>query len=318
MRRTHLSCSMFAALCIVAAPAQALTRSIDDMCTAPKMKTDKWQSSQEAGGMTILLPPGFVARGGTGNDHFYVNGEHRSLAVGLGRGDNFQSYPDVSETGECEAVIAGRRVTMTMYHWVVEDAALSASGNAGPHFAAVARFYATGTLREVYVELMSNAPSDLKYFRQLFWTVSFPGSPAPAAPATVATFASATPPAAAEPPAPAAVASPPACDPAALAGLPAPDAVLDSSVVRMLIASATPIPKGYELMALQFAGSGELSGMSVAQSDLPEASQHELSSVIATNLKPHDAHAPSTFLLRIDSSDTGLRYAVLPISGCTH
>jgi hypothetical protein len=34
--------------------------------------------------------------------------------------------------------------------------------------------------------------------------------------------------------------------------------------------------------------------------------QHVLSSVIATNLKPHDAHAPSTFLLRIDSSDAGL------------
>jgi hypothetical protein len=46
--------------------------------------------------------------------------------------------------------------------------------------------------------------------------------------------------------------------------------------------------------------------------------QHVLSSVIATNLKPHDAHAPSTFLLRIDSSDAGLRYSVLPISGCTH
>jgi hypothetical protein len=86
----------------------------------------------------------------------------------------------------------------------------------------------------------------------------------------------------------------------------------------MLIASATPIPKGYEVLALQFAGSGELSGMSVSQSDLPEASQHELSSVVATNLKPQDARAPSTFLLRIDSGDTGLRYAVLPISGCSH
>jgi hypothetical protein len=309
MRRSVLSCSVFAALCSIAASSQASIRPMDDMCSQPKMKTDKWLSRQEVDGMTILVPPGFITSGSNGDTHYYVNGEHRSITVGSGTGTGLLRLRDVSETGECETVIAGRRVTMTMYHWVVEDASLSASGDAGPHFAAVARFYTTGALREVYVQLISNAPPDLKYFRQLFWTVSFPGSPAPApaAPAAVAVLASA----------PAAAAPSPACDPAA-PGLPAPDAVVDSSVVRMLIASAAPIPKGYELMALQFAGSGELSGMSVAQSDLPEASQHELSSVIATNLKPHDVHASSTFLLRIDSSDTGLRYAVLPISGCTH
>ena len=319
MRRTHLSCSILAALCFVAASSHAATRPVDDMCTQPKMKTDKWQSRQEAGGMTLLVPPGFVTSGSNGDTHYYINGEHRSITVGLGTGMGIMRFGDVSETGECQTVIAGRRVTLTMYHWVVEDANLSASGNAGPHFAAVARFYATGTLRESFVQLISNAPSDLKYFRQLFWTVTFPGSPDPAAPAAVATLASATPAAAADAPAaPAATAPTAACDAAAMSALPAPDAVLDSSVVRMLIASAAPIPKGYELMALQFSGSGELSGMSVAQSDLPEASQRELSSVIATNLKPHDAHAPATFLLRIDSSDTGLRYAVLPVSGCTH
>jgi hypothetical protein len=317
MRRSVLVCSVFAALSIVVARAAASTRPMDDMCSEPKMKTDKWQVRQEAGGMTLMVPPGFVTRGGDGDTHYYVNGEHRSITVGLGSGTAILRYRDISETGECETVIAGRRVTLTMYHWVVEDANLSASGNAGPHFAAVARFYSTGALRESYVQLISNAPSDVKYFRQLFWTASFAGSAAPVAPvaeapAAVATLASA-PAAAAPAPAPA-----PACDPAAVPGLPAADAVLDSGVVRMLIASAAPIPKGYELMALQFAGSGELSGMTVAKSDLPEASQRELSSVIATNLKPHDAHAPSTFMLRIDSSDTGLRYAVLPMPGCAH
>lgn len=324
MRRVRLSCAIVVALCGIASRSHASTWPLDDMCSQPKMKTDKWVPRDEVAGIRLLLPPGFVAGGSSSMDqtrdsHYYVNGEHRAIGVGSGSGPAFLRNSMVSETGECETVIADRRVVITLYQWVNEDPRLSASGDAGAHFAAIARFYASGALREAYVELFSNAPSDLKYFRQLFWTVSFPGSsePAPSTPAAVATLASATP-AADAPSAPAAAAPAPACDPAAAPGLPAPDAVLDSSVVRMLIASAAPIPKGYELMALQFAGSGELSGMSVAQSDLPEASQHELSSVIATNLKPHDAHAPSTFLLRIDSSDTGLRYAVLPISGCTH
>jgi hypothetical protein len=323
MRRSVLSCSVFAALCSIAASSQASIRPATDMCSQPKMKTDKWQSRAEVGGMTILIPPGFTAGGHsvfaeTADSHFYFNGEHRSIAVGSGRQTEFIARAnDVSEEGECETVIGGRRVTLTKFKWVQEDAVLSASGNAGPQFIVVARFYAVGALREVFVAFASGAPSDFNYFRQLFWTVSFPGASAPAAPAAVAVLASATPAAADAPSAPAAAAPSPACDPAA-PGLPAPDAVVDSSVVRMLIASAAPIPKGYELMALQFAGSGELSGMSVAQSDLPEASQHELSSVIATNLKPHDVHASSTFLLRIDSSDTGLRYVVLPMSGCTH
>ena len=309
MRRIHLGCSIVAALCMVTASGHASTVRRDDLCSEPKTKTDKWQTRQEAAGMTLLVPPGFVTRGGEGDTHFYVSGEHRSITVGLGTGMGLLRYPDVGETGECETVIAGRRVTLTSFHWVVEDPLLSASGNAGPHFALVARYYSGGGLREQFVGLISNSSSDLKYFRQLFWTVSFPSSATSVAEA-------ATTPGALVAAAPAAAA--PACDPAVVAGLPAADAVLDSSVVGMLIASAKPIPKGYELMALQFAGSGELSGMTVAQSDLPEASQHELSSVIATNLKPHDAHAQSTFLLRIDSSGAGLRYSVLPISGCTH
>lgn len=317
MRRLASSCVVVVALCTFAPRGQALTRRADDMCSQPTMKTDKWQRHHEIAGMSLLIPPGFIARGGSSVESDYLNGEHKSISVGEGGGTALQRYRDVSETGECETVIGRRRVTITMYHWVVEDAALSASGEAGAHFGAVARYYAVGALREVYVQLVSNAPSDVKYFRQLFWTVSFDGDPEspatspPASPGAQATLVAAAPAAGVSPAAP-----PAEC--AAMTGLPTPDAVLDSSVVRILIAGAAPIPKGYEVMALQFAGTGELSGMSVAQSDLPESSQHELSAVVATNLKPHDAHAPPAFLLRIDSSDTGLRYAVLPMSACSH
>ena len=301
------ACSLLVAACIFAFAGDASAHPMDDMCSAPKMNTNKWQSRSEVDGMTLLVPPGFTEGGHsvfqeTQDTHFYQSGEHRSIAVGSGSGPAFiQHSSDVSENSECETVIAGRRVTMTMYHWVVEDALLSASGDAGPHFVEVARFYATGSRREVYVALASTAPSDLKYFKQFFWTVSFDGAPG-------AALASATPTATSAPPA--------ACVPAPTPGLPTPDAVLDSATVRMLIASAAPVPHGFEIMALQFDGTGELAGMSVAQSDLPESSQRELFTVIATNLKPHDAHAPSTFLLRIDSSDTGFQYAVLPNAGC--
>ena len=301
------------AVSLATARAAAMTGRGDDMCKQPTMKTDKWQLRQAVGGMTILLPPGYVESGKSSDlnlldSHYYINGEHRAIGVGSGQGPAFLRNSNVSESGECETAIADRRVTITVYHWVNEDARLSASGDAGAHFAAIARFYATASLREVYVEIFSNAPSDLKYFRQLFWTVTFPDGVASAAsPATPAKLvADATAPASA---------APAACAPTP--GLPTTNALLDSSVVRMLLSSAGPVPHGYEILALQFAGSGELSGMSVAKSDLPDAAQHQLASVVATNLKPHDAHAPSTFLLRIDSANEGLSYTVLPVSGCS-
>jgi hypothetical protein len=320
MRRLTLNCWVVVALCVCTSRGLALTRAKDDMCSQPKMKTDKWNSRSEVGGMTILIPPGFGASGHsvfaeTADSHFYYNGEHRSIAIGSGRQPAFIARAnDVSEESECETVIGGRRVTLTKFRWVQEDRVLSASGNAGSQFIVVARFYATGALREVFVAFASGIPSDFGFYRQLFWTVSFPG--APTSQTTAATPVAVTPAIAGS--APAVAAAPPSTACAAVPGLPAADAVLDSSVVRTLIASAAPIPKGFEVMALQFSGTGDLSAMSVAQSDLPEASQHELSSVIATNLKPHDALTASTFLLRIDSGDTGLHYAVLPIPGCIH
>lgn len=331
MRRLASSWVVLGALCVVNSRALALTASSVDMCAAPKMKTDKWQSRSEVGGMTLLIPPGFVESGHsvfaeTQDSHFYHNGEHRDIAVGSGRGPAFIShFRNVTEEGECETVIAGRRVTITKYQWVNEDSPLSASGNAGAQFVAVARFYAQGALREVFVAYSSNAPSDFNYFRGLFWTVSFTGAPGSevASVTTPATLVAdnASPGAKPQPAVPPASDASDAVPPAACAaslGLPTLDAVLDSGTVRMLLAGAAPVPKGYEIMALQFAETGELSGMSVAQSDLPEASQHELSAVVATNLKPHDAHGPPAFLLRIESSEAGLRYTVLPMSGCPH
>jgi len=317
MRRVVVSSSIAAVACFVSFAGSARAETRDDMCSQPKMATDKWKSRTEVGGMTILIPPGFIAGGHsryqeTEDTHFYSSGEHRSLAIGSGRGPAFVTHvSDVSESGECETVLAGRRVTITMYRWTQEDALLSASGNAGSHFAAVARFYASGALREVYISLESNSPSDLKYYRGIFWTAAFDGAPGAvaAAPAAVTTVA-------AQPAASTVVVGPVCSTAPPPTNLPVASAVVDSAVVGSLLASAAPIPAGFEVMRLQFDAGGELAGMNVSQTDLPDASQRELAAVVGTNLRPHDSKAPPSIYLRIDSTANGLRYSVVPPPSC--
>jgi hypothetical protein len=319
-RRLALSWSVVAAACFISAAQNALAEPMEGMCDPPKMKTEKWQQRSENGGITILIPPGFGAGGiGSGIEqagaHYYFNGEHRTLIVGFGSGiQSILRDPTVSEKGECETEIDGRRVLITVYNWLVEDSLRSASGNAGAHFAAVARFYPTASQREVFVAFISNVTYEVKSFRQIFWTVSFGDPPAAttaASPATASTVAATSPAAAAPAAGPSCAAAPPP------PGLPAASAVIDSSVVQTLLAGVAPIPNGFEVMSLQFDASGELAGMAVAQSDLPEASQRELAAVVGTNLKPHDSHAPASILLRIDAAAAGLHYTVLPASTCS-
>ena len=321
MRPAVLSCSIVVIAAVVGIAGKARAETRDDFCVAPKtMKTDKWQQRSENGGMTILIPPGFGATGiGGGKEqsgaHYYQNGEHRLLIVGFGAGlESLLRDPSVIEKSECETEIAGRRVLITVYNWISEDARLSASGNAGAHFASVARFYPSGNQRELFVAFISNVMYEVKSFKQIFWTVSFDGAPAAvasAAPAAVTNVA-------AHPAADAAPAAAPICTASpAPANMPVASAVIDSAIVQSLLASAAPIPTGFEVMQLQFDASGELAGMAVSQSDLPAASQRELAAVVGTNLKPHDAKQPASVFLRIDSAATGLRYTVVPPTTCS-
>ncbi len=184
MRRPGFARSIIAVLCALVGATSVLAQTSSDLCNAPQMKTEKWKSRPENGGMTLLLPPGFGATGiGGGVEesgaHYYQNGEHRTIVIGFGPGlQSLMRYTDVSEKGECETTIAGRRVSIIIYNWVVEDPVRSASGNAGAHFAAVARYYPSGSQREVYIALISNVASELKYFKPIFWAVTFDGSPA--------------------------------------------------------------------------------------------------------------------------------------------
>src|SRR6478672_7806658 len=107
MRRVRLSCAIVVALCGIASSSHASTWPLDDMCSQPKMKTDKWVPRDEVAGIRLSLPPGFVASGSSSMDqtrdsHYFVNGEHRAIGVGSGSGPAFLRNSMVSETGECE------------------------------------------------------------------------------------------------------------------------------------------------------------------------------------------------------------------------
>jgi hypothetical protein len=316
MRRFALTITLLGSTCLFLVTIPAAAASRGDLCSAPTLKTEKWHSTTEVGGMTLMLPPGFVARGmatGTKNadTHGYFSGTHRFIMIGSGSGPSNLTVrgAELTQTAECETVLGGRRAELTSYMWTAEDDRMSPSGEAGPQYMVVARFFATGATREVYIAFKSNIQSDIGSNRQLFWTVAFPGfaggATAPASQTVSASLAAAAPGAVAAAPAPAA----PACVPTADPTLPAASAVVDSALVQMLVSGSGPMSNGYALMALKFDGSS-LAGINVAQSDLPDPAQKQLATLVASNLKPHDAKSPSSFVLRIDTQDQGLRYTV--------
>lgn len=323
------SCSVLAAACMLAFSGSALAQPWSDMCSPPKMKTGKWHTISAPAGMTLMIPPGYVlqGRGASSNRNFadaqyFWSGDHRYVAVGSGAGpSNLTERAVLTQTGDCEAEIAGRRVEISKYNWTNQDQGMSPSGTAGDEYdeyMVVARFYAMGALRESFIAFKTNIQSDVSSMRQVFWTASFnaPGSqpvasaaPAPAAAGT-ATLVQA-------PPAAVAAARVPVCVAKPEPNLPTLDAVLDTALVQMLVANASPpVPRGFELISLRFDDSGGVAGISVSQSDLPDATQRQLTTLVASNLKQHDAKAPATFLLRVESQSPGLHYAVLPVTTC--
>jgi hypothetical protein len=174
----------------------------------------------------------------------------------------------------------------------------------------VARFFSTGSQREVFVAFKSNIQSDIGANRQIFWTITFPGYVAGTAPSAQQTVASSPAGAAPGTTANAALAAAPACVPRPDPTLPAAGAVVDSALVQMLVSGASAMPHGFAVMSLKFDGSGSLAGLSVAQSDLPDPVQKQLVTLVASNLKPHDAKSPAAYMLRVDTQEQGLHYTV--------
>ncbi|MDQ2766878.1 MAG: hypothetical protein M3Y30_06950 [Gemmatimonadota bacterium] len=282
------------------------------MCEAPKIQTEKWHVVPQANGMSMMMPGGFGVDGmggGIPDATFYRSG-NKQISVGTGPGPSMLTSADAEmrQMGDCQATINGRNVEITTYTWIVEDDRMAPTGEAGSHFRAVARYLPAGSQREMFVLFQTRMQSDLMAYRSLFWTVTFNG---------VARSAAAPPPSqtvrsslvSAGPMAVAAAPPAPACVPKADPTLPTASAVVDSATVQMLVSGSGPIPKGYALMALKFDGSS-LAGINVAQSDLPDQAQKQLATLVASNLKAHDAKSPSSFVLRVETQEQGLRYTV--------
>jgi len=319
------SCSVLTAALLLVYSGSAIAQPMTDMCSQPKMKTEKWHSITAPAGMTLMLPQGYVARGNgaASNQHyadaqFYWSGDHRFIAVGSGAGPSaLTEGSGMTQTGECEATIAGRRVEISNYNWTNEDRGMSPSGAAGSEYLVVARFYSTGALRESFIAYKTNIQSDASSMRAVFWTATFDAPIAVASATPVVQAAAGSAPPAQAVPAAVAAAPAPACVPKSDPNLPTLDAVLDTALVQMLVSNAAPpIPHGFEVISLRFNDTGGVAGISVSQSDFPDATQRQLTTLVASNLKQHDAKAPSAFQLRVESQSSGMRYAVQSTGSC--
>jgi hypothetical protein len=304
MRSLVMGCAVVGAVCALSPSGPALAAVRGDICSAPTTNTEKWHRTKPVDGLSLLLPPGVGVNG--------LGGGRRAVDQGMGPGPSMLTSrgAQMSQMADCQININGRNVEITTYTWIVEDDAMAPSGQAGSWFRSVARFLPTGSQREMYVLFQSKMQGDLMAYRGIFWSAQFEGAPSmsaePAPSRTVAASLTAAAPAAvAAAPAPAA----PVCVPKPDPTLPAASAVVDSALVQMLISGAGPMPKGFAVMSLKFDGAS-LAGLDVSQSDLPDAAQKQIATLVASNLKPHDAKSPKAFMLRVDSQDAGLHYAV--------
>jgi hypothetical protein len=291
-------CTVLSIALISPPDALASSARAPDLCAPPtKLDTAKWRAMKGPEGMEYRLPPGYVISGSSAIHTYYING-HKGIGAALGDGPSVlsQGYR-VSQRSGCTTVIGGRPVQIAVLELFVEDAPLSASGEAGSHYAIVARWTPVAGLSEVSLWFVSQIRSDLTTMRQLFWTASFPALAKQTAAAESA-----------KPDLAAACATPAA---------PAPpiDGVLDTALVQMLANNSGPIPAGYAVLELRFDETGAPAGVTVAESTLPDAAQRQLATLVTSNLKPHDAKASPTLRLRVETG-ASFTYRVLA-EGCS-
>jgi hypothetical protein len=267
-------------------------------CTPPAMHTEKWRPIADVVGVNLLLPPGVPTNslsGGTYGARRYHNAHGLVILVGSGGG------PRVVGDG-CGVVIDGRfaRITTNRAPNVIEQLAeFDATKTDGPEFVYY-RVYGYNAMH------MIDAPS----LRQIFWTITFTGSArvsAPAAPVKMAIKSVA---------ATSLVSTPQSCSAKPGIRLPAPADVVDSALIQSLLSSALPIPEGHQVMMMRFAADGSLAGISASESTLPDAAQRELMTLVATNVKLHEASSPPTMRLRVDVESGGLRYTTMAAADC--
>lgn len=316
--RLHSSAHALAVLaCLVGSSRIASADGAPDLWRPPKMHTENWPTTEQIGGAAVLLPPNFHSTGnssGLVDEKTFVSGRKREITIGAGRAPRSQrttstmeriSAPtpgmpaddgvQTSQISSCTTTISGRQVEITFESATLADRSTSDASNSGTTYSLTAHFPSSGSLGEMFIVFRTDMRSEISDYRQLFWAVTFDNGSRPSS----ATSASATPAAA-------------PCVQKPDKSLPVPDAVLDTALVQTLFTGSGTAPHGFALMSLAFNGSGALTNISVVQSDLPDAAQKQLATLVASNLKAHDKHTPSSFMLRVDAADASLQYAVQP------
>jgi len=214
MQRHWSVCSLAIIASLIATGRGALAERAPDLCAPPKMQTEKWPTSEQVGGATVLLPPGFHPTGnssGLADEKYFVGGRHRQIIIGAGPApkstsrttstieripsDNSPGAPQDNSVTEnqissCETTINGRLVGITFSSATLQDRSASDASNAGTTYRIAAHFYAAPPAGEMFIVFETDSRSEISNYRQIFWAVTFDGgAPQSSAPAKTATGA---------------------------------------------------------------------------------------------------------------------------------
>jgi hypothetical protein len=298
----------------------SVPRAPEEMCTTPKLDTAKWSSFTVASA-TLMLPRAssqaengpyyktfriggraagllWSDAGWIVPDSFYyaaarlAPGQHPGGPNSLGNASTMgSSRIDGALASLCNTVIANRPVEISTYVWNLADAPMTMTAGSGKHYLAVARWPAATNTPVMYMWFASDYKSDLMQMRQMFWTMQFPGF-APAPPACADT-------------------SPP---PRGTVG-----EFLDTSLVAMLVNGASPaIPKGSGTVLLRFDSTGNVAGVSVGATLMPDAAQKQLGAIVGSNVIAQKPGSVSHVRIKVTVGDSALSYALVGVGNCTH
>jgi hypothetical protein len=292
----------------------------DNMCAAPKMDTAKWMPVSLPN-VNLLLPKGYgVATSGNdwrayraagrvagmiwGDNNVSVPESFMQIAMSLTMGQHGGtgflgggSISSVTSTlrTQCTTVIGERPVQITTYTWDVADATLSMSAGGGKHFMAVAWWPPAAGQPSIYTWYSTDYKSDLMSMRTIFYTAHFAAMDAVAA-----------------------AAAKPACADTSPAPRGTVGEFLDTSVVGMLANGASPpLPKGAGTVLLRFDSTGNVAGVSVGASLMPDAAQKELGAIVGSNVIAQKPGSVTHVRIKVTVGDSALSYSLLGVGNCT-
>lgn len=270
-----------------------------ELCAVPPPLDTAGTREETLQGVTIRVPRRFGSMRSEPDFRLYRSGSRIiGLGVGLPATTLVGDDEDMSLWEICRTELDGRLATVQLSRINRRDAPMVPSGGIGTQYAISVTWVAALGGRDVMAWMVTRSQSDFEQARQILRTVRIPRPKEPktdAAPVTAVVSPTAS----------------PACTTAPVLDV---DAVVDTALVRML-ASGAQMPSGFVELGLTYEGA-ELAGTEIHQSDLPEASQRQIVTLVSSNLKPRQPTWPTRVLLRATSGETGLSLTAVPESAC--